>query len=888
MRAFQFGFAKGCFARFQVLFLAWSAMATAAPWTWKPVPAPQPAALASTVRMGGELYVGWGNGIMRSLDSGKTWALQSTVPAPDLEAVDSTLFIFPEMGLLRSTDRGKTFTQVGAAFGSLRVRRIKAMGKVWLALAGGGPTDFISQSWFSTDKGLTWTPANRFAATGARTVLAMDTLLFIGESDSGVFRSRDRGLTWELLKGGLPTGSSTLLRFRDGKLYDVAGERGLFVSADAGTGWKPLPLALNAPKGVTPLVVDLEAQAANLFVNIYTGTGFGGVFGSSDAGKTWQPLRNGLPPMHDSADVLLNSVNWLRMQGNRLIVQVGGGSSPNQAGLFQSLDAGAHWAPVSITIPAELQRSPEPYFDFFNGVMLLDDFGNAPAPKSCLSVDFGASWKCSPAFIHGGTEGLFAQGNDVYAGFQSRSYYSPDLGGHWFDRAIPSLSSMALQGNDLFVITGNTVSHSPDKGATWDNRVLRTMAIGSTRFMSESGNLMASEDGGGSWRFTGSGLPAMAVNGASTFTILGKSIFAATQKGLFRSEDEAATWTPVGIGLPSAEVTGLAAIGGHVLLQTVSGAFRGDEGAEGSEAVADWKPAAWAPNFQGFAAQDTILFGVTGPADWGVLASYDGGSTWRHASGTNPMPFARAIASGGGRLTVSKGSLYFHSTDQGGSWDTLKSVNPPPSLMGLTQIGRQLLAVNPGGIWTSVDGGMRWTFLEGTGAFGFASVTSLGPMLYGAGYAGLAVSGDTGKSWTKLPLAPENPILVGAYGQKLWVATAGGGVWVGRNPDFSTALLPDEPPVPSGTAFALSGLGSDGFFIRVGEEAAIAFSIFDGRGRAIVSRREGSVAPGWHRYAWNGNARSGFPASRSCFFRITVRSVSTPGKILFDKRGRVP
>ncbi len=888
MHRFRIGFAKTCTTVIRVLPLAWATMAGAAPWSWKPVPTPQPAAMSSTVRMGNELYVGWGNGIMRSLDSGKTWIKQSEVSAPDLGVADSTLFIFPESGLLRSVDRGKTFAQVGAAFGTKHVRQIKVLAKVWLALAG-GPTDMMLQSWFSADKGLTWTPAYRISATGARGVVALDTTLFIGESDSGVFRSRDRGLTWELLRGGgLPPGESFLFRIRDGKLYDVAEGNGLFVSADGGNSWKAVKLALNPPKGVIPEVVEVVAQAEMLFVNIISGTGFGGVFGSFDAGKTWQPLRNGLPLMHDSADVTLNTVNSLTMLGTRLIVDIAGGNSggplPYRLGMYQSLDFGSHWTPVSINMPAELNASPAPYLDIYKGIMLLDDFGNSQTPQSCLSVDYGTVWKCSPVFIHGGTAGLFVQGNDVYARYFTGFYYSPDFGGHWSLRDMPEVSGMSAQGNDLFVMLGATVSHSPDKGVTWDNRISLRMSIGSTLFVNDFGSLSASEDGGITWRSLGNGLPRMQTTGTSTFTVLGKSLFAATPKGLFQSEDKGATWTTIATGLPSAEVTGLAAMGGHVLVQTASGAFRGEVGAEKSPAVSGWKAAAWSPNFLGFAAQDSVLFGVTGPADWGVLASYDSGSTWKHASGRNPMPFARAITSAGGRLTVTKGDLYFHSKDQGADWDTTKAVGAPPGVRGLAQIGRQLLAVNPMGIWTSPDDGLHWAFLNGTDTFGFTSITCIGPVLYGAGHTGLSVSSDTGKSWTMLSLAPAKPIVVGAFGQKLWVAEAGGNVWVGSNPDFPTVITPAESGSVSVNAFALTGSGSSaGFRIQVGENALLTLSMTDARGRAVGNRRDIPMAKGSHRYSWDGA-----PGFRPCFYRITVRSENAPGKVLFHQSGKIP
>src|ERR1051325_609341 len=65
-------------------------------------------------------------------------------------------------------------------------------------------------------------PSNGKVNTVARSIQGT---IFIGTSSGGVFRSVDGGGTWKLMSDGLGSKAINLLKFVDGKLYAVTGDR---------------------------------------------------------------------------------------------------------------------------------------------------------------------------------------------------------------------------------------------------------------------------------------------------------------------------------------------------------------------------------------------------------------------------------------------------------------------------------------------------------------------------------------------------------------------------------------------------------------------------------------------------------------------------------------
>jgi photosystem II stability/assembly factor-like uncharacterized protein len=140
----------------------------------------------------------------------------------------------------------------------------------------------------SLDGGSSWTAfGNSFPSAPTNRILtdaqAPETI-FAATGGKGVFRSSDRGTTWQ--PTGLTTGLVNTLAqdSRTGYLY-AATDGGLFESRDAGTSW-----TLRAfTDGVGALAVDPRSGS------LYAAVVHGGVQASADGGKTWSPIGGGLP-----------------------------------------------------------------------------------------------------------------------------------------------------------------------------------------------------------------------------------------------------------------------------------------------------------------------------------------------------------------------------------------------------------------------------------------------------------------------------------------------------------------------------------------------------------------------------------------------------------------
>ena len=240
-------------------------------WSREKVSAP-PVWLSSVASPGGQLLtaVGARGIVMRSEDGGGTWTSQRrgpTLNAVTLVAASATTFVVPHaQGLLRSVDRGKTFTRpklpektralIGAAFAdSLHGIAVGAIGQI-LRTDDGGAT------WLKSDS-LTRRNLRTAAFADSRTAVAI-----------GAFNPRGNG-------------------------YDNGPA--LFRTTDGGTTWLPL-------EGTRAPLLDIQFLGASLGIAV----GAAGVVArSTDAGKTWTRLVQDETRTMLSGLALLDPSTWI-------------------------------------------------------------------------------------------------------------------------------------------------------------------------------------------------------------------------------------------------------------------------------------------------------------------------------------------------------------------------------------------------------------------------------------------------------------------------------------------------------------------------------------------------------------------------------------------------
>lgn len=311
---------KTGFAIIVILAMHGAASATAdLHWTF--MNGPGCGSIEPLVSSGTHVFAGGHGGIFRSDDSGKHWYNILTTNYGDdvtsLLVVDSTiLFVSQKQSIGRSTDFGKTWTpsQTSVKYVSSLcsaggycflvrsdgVLRSTNVGATWDLLPGslvGQNTHsmyafdnvlYLTDTCIfrSTDFGNTWisnvAPSSLDFYIGIASVRGM---LFAATMESGVFRSRNHGGTWEPFNNGL-TCPYTQCIVADSSCVLVFTQDGVFRLDSASAAWTLLP--------PNPLFASTSpATLATLGSSDLIGTP-AGVYMSADHGTHWTPSNSGL------------------------------------------------------------------------------------------------------------------------------------------------------------------------------------------------------------------------------------------------------------------------------------------------------------------------------------------------------------------------------------------------------------------------------------------------------------------------------------------------------------------------------------------------------------------------------------------------------------------
>lgn len=500
----------------------------------------------------GGIYASNGQLLYRWNADANTWHLLRDAPGSGISISGSTLYRLGGPHAYRSDDAGLSWLSLGDLpeylFDPIAVDAIRP--SVFFAATLGD--SYIRHLFRSDDGGVTWhqlsagLPADDVSY---HYILLVDSsrpnTVFLGSALYGVFRSTDEGDTWMPANGGLPCPGplqdgfrrnclSSLAQAPDGTLYvGIAYDGGLYRSEDRGDTWQLVApeltalevdhLAVDASGGDTVLAVAITPpprQNDGTFVPPRPR-----VYRSDDRGQSFVLVHDGLP------------VDALGQFARPAIATVIDPTAPHafyaatERGVYRSTDRGASWQAIN------------------GGLNTTCIHGIAVNPTTGTLHALGAArywrrpagstdWEEGDISIVDPTYGRLSIGESERSGIVSDPagvlyvygteigpFSSVDDGRTWIPRFVDNgpVLDLAVDPNHpgtIFVARGyGGILRSRDGGATWET-VLDTGggAPGSVTgvgvdshsqrvFALDEHALFASSDGGGSWHQIGSGQP---------------------------------------------------------------------------------------------------------------------------------------------------------------------------------------------------------------------------------------------------------------------------------------------------------------------------------------------------------------------------------------------
>jgi len=259
--------------------------------------------------------------LLTTLTFGQYWQKVGTVTGIYTLTMDNSNIYacMPAGGLLRSTDNGTAWNQIGSVFGTGSSVGTANGNTILVALdngkvastTNGGNTWVVGQSlifidWLSsansniygvsfdkilktTNNGTNWSTAYTFSSSGGGNpvISSSGSNVYALRYDSYLYRSTNNGTSWQVINTGLtnmwkvyPTSKGLFL------VCGVAASEGVYKSTDNGSTWVKNTNGLN----VASIVSILESKNGYLLA-VST---FGEVYKSMDEGKNWKKIADGM------------------------------------------------------------------------------------------------------------------------------------------------------------------------------------------------------------------------------------------------------------------------------------------------------------------------------------------------------------------------------------------------------------------------------------------------------------------------------------------------------------------------------------------------------------------------------------------------------------------
>ncbi len=413
------------------------------------------------------------------------------------------------------------------------------------AMASTSSYDILSYNgvWLTDDHGTTWKPRGLDSISFRAMIVRGDTVL--GATNSGLYRSTDQGLHWQISSNTGKPAKSFLSFAQVGASVIAATLDSVYHSTDDGESWQ----AMSAFDINSVSYVSLSSQGGSLVACV----NYDHLFVSHDSAQSWYsssvPSGTRIVDIHDS-----------------LLIAVGGHT------LYFSIDFGLSWQ-----TRATFRRT----FSYMVTTWLGDTLLLGNAEGVFRSVDHGFTWTACKDGLDNTTVWSFCtNGSTLYAGTVSNGAFSSSDGGeHWqaltdsksFDDGITCMMSM---GDSVFASSQNGgLQTSSDRGQSWHTTLgtqgyirALTQANGVLYYDSgvSGGGMYTSTDQGAHWILHKDGLPD--TFSARDIWASGDTVVVADYNGPYASFDNGVHWTALNSGIEGFPISSVWAEGKQIWL----------------------------------------------------------------------------------------------------------------------------------------------------------------------------------------------------------------------------------------------------------------------------------------------------------------------------------
>jgi hypothetical protein len=264
-----------------------------------------------------------------------------------------------------------------------------------------------------------------------RAVYVTGDALFAGTQTGGVFRSMDKGDTWQAVNSGLPSVAVFSFAMSGKKLYagiengGNASGGGVYQSADSGTSWKQA--------AGTPLNCPINAMAVTDSI-LYAGSWNAKLFRLASDGLKWTDITVGLPN---------DQIVGININGTDVY------AATYRSGVWRSTDHGQTWMLAAPVIAGKSLQT----------IAFIDTnmFGGFLGGIYRLNASRTAWKEITKGLTSSGVTSFCTVGSMLIAGTTGSVFLSTDLGENWIDTGLKGISiySLAVSGTDLFAGSNN-------------------------------------------------------------------------------------------------------------------------------------------------------------------------------------------------------------------------------------------------------------------------------------------------------------------------------------------------------------------------------------------------------------------------------------------------